>query len=49
MCHPDLLHVFFGPDIRWVYQGAHDLHVAMDNESLIRPVSVDADSSVVVD
>lgn len=44
----DLLDVFFGPDVRWVYQGAHDLQVAVDNKGLVRPVGVDADSPVVV-
>lgn len=49
VCHPDLLNIFFGPDVRRVYHGAHDLQVAMDNKGLVWPVSVDADSPVVVD
>lgn len=47
-CHPDLLDIFFGPDVRRVNQGAHDLQVAMDNKGLVWPVGVDADSPVVV-
>lgn len=48
-CHPDLLDIFFGPDVRWVHKGAHDLQVAMDNEGLVRSVCIDTDSPVVVD
>lgn len=47
--HPDLLDVLLGPDVRRVNQGAHNLHVAMDNEGLVWPVGVDAHSPVVVD
>lgn len=46
--HPDLLDVFFGPDVGWVNQGAHDLQVAVDNKGLVWPVGVDSDSPVVV-
>lgn len=48
-CHPDLLDILFGPDVRRMYQGAHDLHIAMYDKGLVRPVSVDANSAVVVD
>lgn len=47
-CRPDLLDIFFGPDVRRVHQGAHDLQVAVDDQGLVRPVGVDADSAVVV-
>lgn len=46
--HPDLLDIFFCPDVRRVDQGAHDLQVAMDDEGLIGAVSVDTDSTVMV-
>lgn len=47
-CHPDLLDIFFGPDVRRVYQGTHDFQVAVDNKGLVWPVCVDAHPAVVV-
>lgn len=46
---PHLLHVLLGPQVRRVHERAHDLDVAVHHQRLIRPVRVDAHTTMVED
>lgn len=46
---PHLLQVLLGPQVRGVHERAHNLDVAVHNQRLIRPVRVDAHTTVVED
>lgn len=43
-----LLHILLGSNIGRMHKGSHDLHIAVDNQGLIRPVRVDAHSAVMI-
>lgn len=43
-----LLYILLGSNIRRVHKGTHDFHIAVYNQSLIRPVRIDAHPAVMV-
>lgn len=43
-----LLHILLGSNIGRMHKGSHDLHIAVDNQGLVRPVRVDAHSAVMI-
>lgn len=43
-----LFHILLSADVRRMYQGTHDLYVAMDDQSFVRSIGVDAHSAMVI-